>query len=502
MASIRTFRGSLCAVLALAACGLPLAQGQAQVWEVVVQQGGHKVARGGMHGGAGLMRGIGLTCERNVPIIAIGLARAPARNPALLSFSDGRSTGKLGVVRNGASNVWAGPVRDTRVLDMLARAESVEVAIDGVRYGTVSLAGAGQAMQGALGGCYAAAAIPARVPVAAHAATSRAVFGDTTLPPVVRRDLTDFDQSCAAPNPFDDGQYPTGRGTGLAALNAISRADFNGDGVQDFVVDTSKLWCSLDPRSDNSGAGTLFIYTSLPDGSIVSSLAVPVDRFTVIANKKATLRIHQDAVTDEIEDDNHPEINEILTMVSATRWSRSEVATADWRLGALDKFPVEVKSYFAELDRRCAEAGRRLTGVRESLAAVNSPDMIDHDEPPVRLDFNADGVLDHIVDTSNLQCGMFGVEPKAWPKPCGPNCVLVAFVSKAGGGHLVSPVPGFGSFNGNGDPDYLGKIGKRDVICSLHHQNFENDNATTYERYSWNSITGQRTIVRKGQGCG
>lgn len=160
MAGIHPLRGSLCAALALASCGSPPAQ--AEPWQVFDQPGGYKVARGGTGGGSGLVQGIGLTCERNVPMIALSLARAPARNPALLSLSNGKVTGKLGVVRNGASNVWAGPLRDPRVLAMLARAGSVEVAVDGMRYGTVSLAGAADAMRGALGGCWVGTAVGAQ----------------------------------------------------------------------------------------------------------------------------------------------------------------------------------------------------------------------------------------------------------------------------------------------------------------------------------------------------
>lgn len=130
------------------------------------QPGGYKVARVTTGGSNVPVQGIGLTCERKVPMIALSLARAPARNPALLSLSDGKSTGKLGVVRNGKTNIWAGPVRDARVLDMLARAGSVIVSIDGAAYGTVSLVGAADAMRGALGGCWARTAVAATLPVA------------------------------------------------------------------------------------------------------------------------------------------------------------------------------------------------------------------------------------------------------------------------------------------------------------------------------------------------
>lgn len=151
IAMTRTLVGSLCAALTLCSCGS--APAEAQPWEVIVQPGGYKVARGATAGG-GLVEGIGLTCERGMAMIALDLPRARGRMPVLLSLSDGRSVGKLGVVRNGATTVWAGPVRDPRVLAMLARAPSVDVAINGMRYGKVSLAGAADAMRGALGGCW------------------------------------------------------------------------------------------------------------------------------------------------------------------------------------------------------------------------------------------------------------------------------------------------------------------------------------------------------------
>ena len=181
MVSIRSVLGAMCAALMVTACGSPPAQ--AQTWQVIDQPGGYKVARVSMTGGGSrLVQGIGLTCERAVPMIALNLARAPARNPALLSLSDGKATGKLGVVRNGTSNVWAGPVRDARVLDMLARAGSVEVAVDGVKYGTVSLAGAADAMRGALSRCWAGAV------VAATGGTSTALAPDAAVTAAAVRD--------------------------------------------------------------------------------------------------------------------------------------------------------------------------------------------------------------------------------------------------------------------------------------------------------------------------
>lgn len=209
MASIRSLVGVLCAALVVTACGSPPAQ--AQSWQVIEQPGGYKVARVSMTGGA---TGIGLTCERKVPVIALSLARAPARNPALLSLSDGKATGKLAVVRNGATNVWAGAVRDVRVLDMLARAASVEVAVDGVRYGTVSLAGAADAMRGALVGCWAGTTVAADAPTSGAAApptkfgTAPMAVADTSSPETSQTSFPTRDPKTGKPRlPIRLGAY-------------------------------------------------------------------------------------------------------------------------------------------------------------------------------------------------------------------------------------------------------------------------------------------------------
>ena len=213
----RAFPAWLCAAFALASCGSPPAQ--AQTWQVFDQPGGYKVARGD---GSGQVQGMGLTCERNVPMIALSLARAPARNPALLSLSDGKATGRLGVVRNGATNVWACPVRDARVLAMLARAGSVEVAIDGVRYGTVSLTGAAEAMRGALGGCWAGGAtVVAALPGAPAAATK------PMLPIKPGYYVGTFDKQCATASSamyYDGGNCLGDTSEPLRTIRAVTRS--------------------------------------------------------------------------------------------------------------------------------------------------------------------------------------------------------------------------------------------------------------------------------------
>ncbi len=491
---MRLFASFIASLVSVAFAPAASAQSNAAaVWQVSTMSTGIQVV---FIETPGTMRRMAMACQGGAPMLTlvVSLRSAQPRANLELTGTVGGRPVTVPMILSPKTGAWWTILRDRAALDLLAGASNtVSLTMGGARLGTIPLSGSSNAIRSALAGCYVPSASVAKATPAGI--MSRAVFGDASLPPAVRRDLIDFDQSCSAPEPYTD-RSPNGRGVGLAAPGVISRADFNSDGVEDFVLDTGKLRCSRAPKEDYSSGGSLFIYTSLADGSLVPSLDVPIDRFAIIAGKKATLRIHQKAVTDEIEGDNHPEINETLTMVSATRWSPSKVATLDWRLGALDKFPPEVKTYFGELDRRCAAAGRRLIGVEESISAQNV--MEDEKENPI--DFNADGVPDYVVDTANLNCGLFYVAPKTWTKPCGPNCVLVAFVSKPGGGYVVSPVPGFGSFNGNGDPDYLGKAGKRDVICKYH--NSDDNGVITAIRYSWTGVTGQRAIVRRGQGCG
>lgn len=151
----RYLPAALTMIATIAACGSPPAQAQTQTqtWQVTAADNGFRVAK--VTGNSGIIS-MGFVCERTVPLLALRLARAPARTPALISLTNGTAVGKFGIARNGTTNTWAGPVRDTRVLAMLAREASIEVAIDGVRYGTVSLAGAGAAMKEALAGCYTA----------------------------------------------------------------------------------------------------------------------------------------------------------------------------------------------------------------------------------------------------------------------------------------------------------------------------------------------------------
>lgn len=131
----------------------------AQSWGVIQQPGGYGVARIEM---AGNIRGLAVTCERGVPILALRPA-ALIGNPATAILKAGGRTATLRLVRNGSTDVWAAVLRDKAVLDMLAGGGTAAVAIDGKLGGAVPLAGADAAFASALKGCYAAPAT-ARAP--------------------------------------------------------------------------------------------------------------------------------------------------------------------------------------------------------------------------------------------------------------------------------------------------------------------------------------------------
>lgn len=152
----------------------PLYAQQAQ-WEVITQPGGYKVARGNA---TGSLTGVALTCERNVPVIAISLAKAPKRNPAQVTMSDGSASYDFGVIRNGTTNVWVATVKNPRLVEMLASAQIANVTVEGAQYGSVSLSGSGQAIRNALSGCWKAPPVAAAVSsVDADQDAVRAIIG-------------------------------------------------------------------------------------------------------------------------------------------------------------------------------------------------------------------------------------------------------------------------------------------------------------------------------------
>lgn len=128
---------------------------QAQSWVAASQPGGYGVAKIELAGGA--VRGMALTCEKGVPILALRLAQAPRRNPAPLTLSGPDARASFQLLRNGNSDIWFTALRDRPVMDLLAGGTgTVAVAIDGSNAASIPLTGSGQAFRAALGACYAA----------------------------------------------------------------------------------------------------------------------------------------------------------------------------------------------------------------------------------------------------------------------------------------------------------------------------------------------------------
>ncbi len=174
----------------------------AQDWNVATQPGGYQVARAG---GDRTITGIGLTCERAVPVMALQLSRPASRSPAVASVTVGGYAARLALIRNGATNVWIAVLRDRALLDAIAGSAAgtrLAVTVDGGQGGNLPLGGVRSAMQRALGGCY---QVPAR---AAPGIAPTAIAAAAPLPPLdVSRQVF----------PFRSGRYATGGSCAAAA---------------------------------------------------------------------------------------------------------------------------------------------------------------------------------------------------------------------------------------------------------------------------------------------
>ncbi len=146
--SLRFGQAALLAAFCTLLFGIPA---QAQQWQVVVQPGGYRVARVVAQGTA---TGIGFTCERNLPVIAVNLARPPARNPASIVIAIDGQPFAMALVRNQNTNVWVAGVRDRRLIDAMAAGRTAQITVQGVAYGSVPLAGASSALAAALAPCH------------------------------------------------------------------------------------------------------------------------------------------------------------------------------------------------------------------------------------------------------------------------------------------------------------------------------------------------------------
>ncbi len=263
---------------------------------------------------------------------------------------------------------------------------------------------------------------------------------------MLRRDLADFASTC---NFTSDESYvlktPARRGPALAAKGAVLKTDFNGDSVDDYVLNSAKLRCTRPLPGENGGAsivtagfnmsGVLMIYTSTNAGGHIHSLdAAPTSyRITPVAptgaGSKASLFLHQkfvpkDDSAPDGEGDAVPLVNETLTMRDERRWNSGQLGEPDWRLGILAAFPKEVHDQFAQWDSECAAVGRRMrVPVNGEGYFQGSPVMyldaeLDNSgnlRRTIPVDLNGDGKRDYVIDTDTLilRCVWRAVESAA-----------------------------------------------------------------------------------------
>jgi hypothetical protein len=136
----------LLATMLLAVSGQAVAQDR---WQVVRQPNGYAVAVVKLTGAH--IKGIAITCERTVPVIAISLAQGPSVVPVTITNAQGRSY-TIALQRNGASGVWTTKLADAGTLDALVAGGSSLTVANGPR-DAITDDGAGEAMR-ALTQCY------------------------------------------------------------------------------------------------------------------------------------------------------------------------------------------------------------------------------------------------------------------------------------------------------------------------------------------------------------
>jgi hypothetical protein len=124
---------------------------QTTAWQATTQPGGHKVAR---VAGSGIANGMALTCERGVPVLAVNLVTPAPTNPVQLTLDiDGQSY-PVTFTRNGRTNVWVAAIRNSAPIDAMTAGSRLQLSTRGRAIGTMSTAGAREAITSALAGCY------------------------------------------------------------------------------------------------------------------------------------------------------------------------------------------------------------------------------------------------------------------------------------------------------------------------------------------------------------
>lgn len=450
-------------ILACVTCLLIPTLAQAAGWRVARATNGAPVAR--LETGDAVIPVIELACDGSSLAVAVQ-ASAPANMrglPVIFAGSDGKSVSAT-LPRMGNFASFNGRLPDDSLAQGLGGGWTAWAVQAGNRRLSPPLAGAPAVVRQALANCSgladASAAVQppaARGKKAVTGPASPALFADTSLPPVVRADLADFAHNCNYD--WKDGELKPGvkRGPALAAPNALQRADFNGDGVDDFVLDTAKLKCTRPMVDQNQSAkgGTLMVYSSQA-GGFIHSLDVAYDSWRLVPaarGKSAAIFAHRDYVpadpsAPDGEGDATPRVDETIVMTGPAAWGPSKLGRQDWRLGALSRYPQALRDQFAQWDSSCRAAGRRLNYTEETYGAFTINDA---------GDLNRDRRPDYVLDVEGVRCGVFEAPPvPAPPYFCGRDCSLIAIVSGPNGSYIADRVQGSITLAGNGDPASTG----------------------------------------------
>lgn len=206
-----------------AACPATLAaQTGGAGWQTISQPGGYVVAR---VSGSGLANGIGLTCERGVPVLAVNLQRPAPTNPVRLSLDVYQDSFPVTLVRNGRTNVWVAAMRDVTPIDALANGSGATLSAGGRPVGTFALSGARAAITRALASCYSPSTAPAPAPAPAPPSLASAAATAANFAGVGEG------KGCPPTGPV--ARWGSANVADYMADNLIFCGDFTGDGAPD-----------------------------------------------------------------------------------------------------------------------------------------------------------------------------------------------------------------------------------------------------------------------------
>ncbi len=229
------------AVLSVLAMTMPaVAHAQAGQWELLRANSG---APFGRVAGNGSIARLSLSCSGGDIIMLLTLRRSPPRSPARLTLTIGNQSAQVPIQRTVNPAVWGTVFSDGRVADLISAGRQAGIAIDGAAFGGVPLAGAGAVMRSALKGCWRAAsggAIAARPPAPSivpsmapsDAGATLAGMQARNFPPAIMTAYKVYAAQCARV------------GGRLSISSDPLSADFNQDGVADYVLSSDGMDCS------------------------------------------------------------------------------------------------------------------------------------------------------------------------------------------------------------------------------------------------------------------